>query len=112
MGRPRNFAIAVFNAARIQERIAHVAVTEAALPPEVARDVAIHMTDWLDDLAVYVRFCQSPEELTTEQVNELLLAFLVHVPNHLAAAAKLYADLPVADIFSVGAVLRTSDGDA
>jgi hypothetical protein len=37
---------------------------------------------------------------------------LIHVPNHIAAAAKLYAGFPVSDIFEVGAVapLDSSEG--
>jgi hypothetical protein len=101
----------MFSAEKIQECIARAAMAEAELAPEVASNVAFHMTDWLDDLATYVRFCQNPGEFTSAQVNELLLAFLVHVPNHVAAAAKLYADFPVADIFSVGAVSSALDGD-
>lgn len=72
------------------------------LSPERARDVAFHMTDWLDDLQRYVKFCENPDSYGPEEVDELLLAFLGHVPNHIAAAAKLYADMPVSDIFAVG----------
>jgi hypothetical protein len=62
------------------------------------------MTDWLSDLAAYTEFCRDPGSYALEQVNELLIALLAHVPNHLAAAAKLYCDFPVSDIFNVGAV--------
>lgn len=67
------------------------------------------MTDWLDDLRRYVSFCEAPENFEPEEIDELLLAFLVHAPNHVAAAAKLYADYPVSDIFGVGA---TSSADS
>jgi hypothetical protein len=39
-----------------------------------------------------------------------LLQFLIHVPNHLAAAS-LYAGIPVRDIFEVGAT-NEEDADA
>lgn len=102
----------MFNAAVIRERIAAVAESEAELEPGVARDAAFHMTDWLNDLSAFVAFCEAPELRTAEQVNEMLLAFLLHVPNHIAAAAKLYAGYPVRDIFSVGAVSASDGADA
>lgn len=64
------------------------------------------MTDWLDELNAYAAFCRDPKSLTDEQLHELLLAFLIHVPNHVAAAGKLLADMPVRDIFGVGAVRK------
>lgn len=78
--------------------------TEAGLAHSTASDVAFHMTDWLDDLSKFITFLEAPDRQSAAQVNELLLAFLVHVPNHLAAAAKLYADSPVTDVFGVGSL--------
>jgi hypothetical protein len=104
-------AMPMFNAAAIRERIAAVAESEAELEPGAASDVAFHMTDWLNDLSAFVAFCRAPESRTMEHVNEMLIAFLAHAPNHLAAAAKLYADFPVSDIFGVGAVRASNDSD-
>ena len=59
------------------------------------------MTDWLNDLEAFHRFCQSPDTLSSEELSDLLTKFLVHVPNHLAAAGKLYTGFPVTDIFNV-----------
>jgi len=101
----------MFDAALIQSCIERAALKEMGLTPEIARDVAFHMTDWLDDLHRYVKFCEAPETLTPEELDDLLLRFLSHVPNHLAAAAKLYADFPVADIFRVGATGSTASCD-
>ena len=72
--------------------------------PEVRHDIAFHMTDWLADLGKWHAYCQSPETLDADQTAELLVEFLVHVPNHLAAASKLMTGIPVMDIFEVGAV--------
>ena len=72
-----------------------------------ARDVAFHLTDWLEDLAAFSAFVQNPDTPTAEEVDAMLNRFLVHVPNHLAAAAKIYTDFPVSDVFGVGAI---SDG--
>jgi hypothetical protein len=94
----------MFNTESVRQRIEAVAISEGELAASVAKDVAFHMTDWLNDLSNYVKFCQAPATHTDEQVDSLLLALLQHAPNHLAAAAKLYADYPVKDIFDVGAV--------
>ncbi len=92
----------------IKARIQRVAQGELALAESVSGDVAFHLTDWLDDLDAYLRFCSNPYVLTDEQVSKLLMNFLLHVPNHLAAAAKLYTGGGVTDIFGVGA---TTDED-
>ena len=97
------------NSEFIRARIMEVGCREAELPEAVARDVAFHMTDWLDDLAAFNRFCANPGAMTDEEVSRLLIQFLVHVPNHLAAACKLYTDIPVTDIFGVGATSEDTD---
>ena len=102
----------MFNAAKIRECIISAVVTDAELPAAVANDVAFHLTDWIQDLEKYVSFCQSPEKYTPAQVNAILIAFLIHAPNHIAAAAKLHIDIPVTDVFGVGAVGVDGDGDA
>ena len=72
--------------------------------PETRRDIAFHMTDWLDDLSEWHRFCEAPGKLDADETVKLLVGFLVHAPNHLAAASKLLTGIPVMDIFGVGAV--------
>src|SRR5580765_7921108 len=91
------------NPESIRERIYQVALREAELPESVANDVAFHMTDWLTDLDSYQRFCSAPSAFSDKDVSELLMQFLIHVPNHLAAASKLYTGTPVTDVFGVGA---------
>src|SRR6266545_1138982 len=98
-----------FDAQAIRERIAEVARREMELRDAVAHDVAFHMTDWLDDLDAYCRFCADPSRLSDAEVGELLTGFLVHVPNHVAAASKLYTGVPVTDIFGVSATSEDSD---
>lgn len=100
----------MFNAEAVRARIEEVAKSEAELAAAVAWDVAFHMTDWLEDLAAYVAFCRNPTQPTSAQVNKLLIDFLVHVPNHLAAASKLFAEMPVTDVFGVGAVEHNEKG--
>ena len=79
------------------------------LSPEAADDVAFHMTDWLNDLAAYLQLCAEPDKRSDAEVSELLTDFLVHVPNHLAAAGKLYTGIPVTDVFQVGATSEDSN---
>jgi hypothetical protein len=74
----------------------------------IRRDVAFHMTDWLSDLRDLVRIFESPETATDPEVASALMTFLVHVPAHVAAAAKLYTGEPVRDVFEVGAVAPPS----
>ncbi len=100
----------MFSAESIRARIEEVARSEAELPDEIASDVAFHMTDWLTELEAYVEFCRDPKRLSSEQINELLIQFLIHVPNHVAAASKLFVDIPVTDVFGVGAT-EESDED-
>lgn len=94
------------NKKQIKERLEAISISEMELEPRAAKDVAFHMTDWLDDLAAFSAFCNDPARLSNNQLADLLLAFLQHVPNHVAAAAKLYADCPVEDIFGVGAISK------
>ena len=95
--------MASIDAAAVRERIYQLALRDSGLSESVARDVAFHMTDWLEDLESYVAFCENPHGLSDAAAGRLLLQFLIHVPNHLAAASKLYAEMPVTDIFEVGA---------
>ncbi len=73
------------------------------LEPTVVHDIAFHMTDWLDDLEAWTAFCSDPSSLKPDEVKKLLIGFLIHVPNHVAAAHKLLLGYPMMDIFEVGA---------
>lgn len=101
----------MFDATKMRAQIERAAVEAMELSSEEARDVAFHMTDWLDDLRRYMEFCENPDGHDPEAISEMLLAFLIHVPNHVAAAAKIYADFPVSDIFNVGAVMLNEASD-
>jgi len=68
-----------------------------------ARDVVFHMTDWLDDMSAWARFCDDPESLSRKQTADLLLKYLAHVPNHVNAAHRLLYGEPVHDVFGIGA---------
>ncbi len=93
-----------FDEKLIQQRIESVACKELGLSPQVAKQVAFHMTDWLDDLSAFSNFCANPVSLSDEAAQKMLMNFLLHVPNHLAAATKLYTGGPVKDVFEIGAL--------
>ena len=88
--------------ARIRKLIEAVVRAESEMSAPVAREVAFHMTDWLNDLEAYYDFCTNPDGLSPSQINDLLVGFLIHVPNHVAAASKLLTGMAVTDIFGVG----------
>jgi hypothetical protein len=74
---------------------------------ELRHYITFHMTDWLDELNSYSHFCADPSSFESSDAQSLLLQFLTHVPNHLAAASKLLLGIPVTDVFDVGAVSDT-----
>jgi hypothetical protein len=49
-----------------------------------------------------------PEQFNAEEIAEGIESFLIHAPNHIAAAAKLMG-FPVQDIFGVGALSGNDD---
>lgn len=73
------------------------------LDNRVIDDAVFHMTDWLNDLKEWNKFCENPDSLSSEELSDLVMDFLVHVPSHVAAASKLVTGLPVTDIFGIGA---------
>ena len=96
---------------RVRAAIVTALTASGDLPTEVVDDIAFHMTDWLDDLRELAQFYEAPEGLSPSQVDDLLGRFLVHAPNHLAAAVKLYTGEPVDDVFGIGATLGTGQPD-
>jgi len=92
---------------RVKTRIAE-AFTELELKPEVVEDIAFHMTDWTENLVDLVHLYESPAELSNDQIQDLVIRFLAHVPNHVAAARKLAGLGPIEDVFEVGVL--TEDG--
>ncbi len=92
------------DAVRIREAIRLALDATADGEARRSDDIAFHLTDWVDDLERFYRFCENPEAYRPEQVERLLMEILVHFPNHVAAASKLLVDLPVSDVFGVGSV--------
>ena len=92
---------------RVKERIA-TAFSEFELEPRVVEDIAFHMTDWKENLEDIARLYEKPDQLTDDQIRDVVLHFLAHVPNHVAAAKKLVGLGPIEDIFEVGVLKEDS----
>jgi hypothetical protein len=67
-----------------------------------AHDIGFHMTDWLLDVKALIDGYSRIDELTNDQIKEFVLQFLIHVPHHVNAAAKLSGIGKVEDVFEVG----------
>jgi hypothetical protein len=76
--------------------------------PSLARDIAFHLTDWHSDAAFIVAVLMFPERFTHKEIAEGVEGFIVHAPNHMAAAAKL-GGYPVTDVFDIGALSGNED---
>jgi len=85
----------------IRKRIANVLSED--LSEEIADKIAFHLVDWNGDAAFLVALYLWPEKFTDQEISEGIYALIPHVPDHLAAAAKLFG-LPVTDVFEVGAL--------
>ncbi len=85
------------------EAVTTALLRESDFTEEQARDIGFHLADWPQEAAFIVALHLCPERFTPEEVEDGVLGFLVHVPNHVAAAAALFGS-PVEDIFEVGAL--------
>jgi hypothetical protein len=68
----------------------------------IAREIAFHMTDWRSNLLELIKIYDESEDLSNDEIYKILLKFLAHVPDHVAAAKKLIGMGPIKDIFNVG----------
>ncbi len=74
----------------------------------VGKEIAFHMTDWDHNLDDLIRLYESPKSITDDEILSIVIQFLAHVPNHVAAAKKLIGLGPIEDVFEVG-VIREDD---
>ncbi len=63
-----------------------------------ADQIAFHLSDWSSDAAFVVALHLFPERFTPEEIKAAVDMFLVHVPSHVIAAARL-AGHSTEDIF-------------
>ena len=66
--------------------------------PLIADEIAFHMVDWETDAAFVVALLMFPERFTNEELQAGIDMFLIHVPAHVMAAARLAGHDPE-DIF-------------
>jgi ABC-type uncharacterized transport system ATPase subunit len=85
----------------VKQRIAD-AFAANQLETSVVEDIAFHMTDWRENLDELVGLYQNIERLSDGQIRKIVIGFLAHAPNHIAAAKKLAGLGPIEDVFKVG----------
>ena len=76
-----------------------------------ARDIAFNLTDWASDAAFIVAIQLFPERFTAAEIADGIERFLIHAPNHVAAAAVLSGH-PAEDIFGVTSTNSNATGNA
>jgi hypothetical protein len=82
----------------ICERI-YNALKSTGTDEKIARDTAFHLTDINSDVAFLMAIYLFPERFTSDEIDYGIGALIVHMPNHLFAAAKING-FPAEDIFS------------
>lgn len=80
------------NYKRFRKRIEDAYLAERYFSPEVCRNIAFHMTDWLDDYEELGQVFDASAKLSKKRIQEIIMRFLIHASDHIAAAKKL-ADL-------------------
>ena len=95
-----------FEEEKIKDAISK-ALKDLDMEAEIIDEATFHMTDWLSDLNEWHSFCDNPDSLSSDELQDLLMSFLAHVPSHVAAASKLITGFPVEDIFAVGATSKS-----
>lgn len=62
-------------------------------------EIAFHLTDWSSDAAFLIALHLFPERFTPDEIQAGVDLFLVHVPSHVIAAARLSGN-STEDIFA------------
>src|SRR5258708_2276009 len=94
----------------LRERIAAIVRLSYGEREDIARDIAFHLTDWDHNLEEISRMYNQFPEMSDDEILRIIVKFLAHVPNHLAAAKKLMGLGPIEDIFGAG-VLQEDEED-
>lgn len=87
-----------------------IAEALAELGNERAKDIAFHLTDWASDATFIVALQLFPERFSAKEIEEGVREFLIHAPNHVAAAAAL-GGWPVENIFGCANFLTPKGED-
>jgi hypothetical protein len=75
------------------KRIHELFVQSGAYSEEQAREIAFHLTDWIDDLVPFADFLENPRAVDGDKAMDIIVKFLAHAPNHLHAAAERVLNL-------------------
>ena len=89
------------NSDKLRARITQAFATSMDLS-KVAEDIAFHMTDWDHNVDDLTSLYERSEAFSDDEIVDITLKFLAHVPNHVAAAKKLAGLGPIEDVFEVG----------
>jgi hypothetical protein len=74
---------------RCMTQIAHAVSSESGYSEQVGWDIGMHVADWQADAAFLVALHLFPERFTAEEIDEAVRSLLIHVPDHVVAAARL-----------------------
>jgi len=75
-----------------------------------AREISFHLSDWASDAAFIVAIQLFPERFTADEIADGVESFLIHAPNHVAAAAVLSGHA-TEDIFGVNPLPSNETGN-
>lgn len=75
------------------------------------KEIAFHMTDWIDNFQELYELYAYPENCDVKEVERILMSFLIHVPEHIAASAKIMTGGGIKDIFKVGVFKDIEEDD-
>jgi hypothetical protein len=93
------------NTEQLRARIAQAFGSSSDIP-QASSEIAFHMTDWDHNVDDLVRLYENPDAFSDEEIVSIVLQFLAHVPNHVAAAKKLAGVGPIEDVFGVGVLVE------
>lgn len=90
-----------FFSAETRDKICDALETVYGYDKKTSFEIGFHLSDWLENLEFLFALHLNPSAFSKEQIAVGITHFLIHAPNHIAAAAAL-VDAPVSDVFETG----------
>jgi hypothetical protein len=88
------------NEKKIRSRIeSALGQADYGIASKKVKEIAFHMTDWTKELEKMVKFFNSPNKFTDDEICDLLMDFYNHAPAHIVAATEIFLDKEVRNIF-------------
>jgi hypothetical protein len=87
--RLRGDRVSVLARAALEEAFQTESESRESYPPEIAREIAFHLSDWDIDAAFIVCLHLYPERFSADEIRAGIGQFLCHAPNHIRAACGL-----------------------